>query len=135
MLSAGSPEEARTAQNATMPYNDAERVDALKATGLWNAPPELLTDESLSALTLALNTSAARGQEADIRDHDLLLHAIVEIKEIIDRYFEVGTPCPEITIDRLVETLDRQELVVAIDRGAWVWTAAADQLKRNAGPF
>jgi hypothetical protein len=28
---------------------------------LWNAPPELLTDESLSALTLALNTSAARG--------------------------------------------------------------------------
>ncbi|WP_157043716.1 hypothetical protein [Nitrobacter hamburgensis] len=51
-----------------------------------------------------------------MRDHDLLLHAIVEIKEIIDRYLEVGTSCPEIAMDRLVEILDRHELVVAIDR-------------------
>jgi hypothetical protein len=55
-------------------------------------------------------------QEVDMRDHDLLLHAIVEIKGIIDRYLEVGTSCPEIAIDRLVEILDRHELVVAIDR-------------------
>jgi hypothetical protein len=55
-------------------------------------------------------------QEADMRDHDVLLHAIVETKEIIDRYFEIGTGCPEITIDRLVEILDRPELVVAINR-------------------
>jgi len=51
-----------------------------------------------------------------MRDNDLLLHAIVEIKEIIDRYLEVGSCHPEIAIDRLVEILDRQELVVAIDR-------------------
>lgn len=51
-----------------------------------------------------------------MRDHDVLLHAIVEINEIIDRYLEVGTSCPEITIDRLIEILDRHELVVAIDR-------------------
>jgi hypothetical protein len=55
-------------------------------------------------------------QEADMRDHDVLLHVIVEIKEIIDRHLEVGTWFPEITIDRLVEILDRHELVVAIDR-------------------
>jgi hypothetical protein len=55
-------------------------------------------------------------QEADMRDHDVLLHVIVEITEIIDRYLEVATCCPEITIDRLVEVLDRHELVVAIDR-------------------
>jgi hypothetical protein len=51
-----------------------------------------------------------------MRDYDVLLHVIVEIKELIDRYREVGTWCPEITIDRLVESLDRDELVVAIDR-------------------
>jgi hypothetical protein len=55
-------------------------------------------------------------QEVDMRDHDVLLHVIVEIKDIIDRYLEVGTGFPEITIDRLVEILDRHELVVAIDR-------------------
>jgi hypothetical protein len=51
-----------------------------------------------------------------MRDYDVLLHVIVEIKELIDRYREGGTWCPEITIDRLVEILDRDELVVAIDR-------------------
>jgi hypothetical protein len=55
-------------------------------------------------------------QEADMRDQDVLLHVIVEIKQIIDRYLEFGIGCPEITIDRLVEIMDRRELVVAIDR-------------------
>jgi hypothetical protein len=45
------PEEARTAQNATMPYNDAERVDALKATGVWRV------DDAVNTTNRLLNRS------------------------------------------------------------------------------
>ncbi len=50
-----------------------------------------------------------------MRDHDVLLHVIVEIREIVDRYLDSAT-FPEITIDRLVEIFDRPELIAAIDR-------------------
>ncbi len=51
-----------------------------------------------------------------MRDQDVVLHVIVEIKKIIDRYFDAATLRPEITIDRLVEILDRPDVAAAIDR-------------------
>jgi hypothetical protein len=51
-----------------------------------------------------------------MRDQDVLLNVVFEMKEIVDRYVEVGSCYPEIAMDRLVELFERQELVIVIDR-------------------
>jgi hypothetical protein len=51
-----------------------------------------------------------------MRDQDVLLNVVFEMKEIVDRYVEVGSCYPEIAMGRLVELFERQELVIVIDR-------------------
>ncbi|ABE64580.1 putative GAF sensor protein [Nitrobacter hamburgensis X14] len=54
-----APEEARTAQNATVPDNDAERVDALKATGVLEGDKREVLDALAKRAADVFNASVA----------------------------------------------------------------------------
>jgi hypothetical protein len=49
-------------------------------------------------------------------DTDLILTAVEDARHILGEYIQSGPRCSELTVERLIAVLDRQDLISALDR-------------------